>query len=468
MSVSQVTVVSGGPAGRRLRVLVIADSCNPEWESVPLVGWSHYHALTELVDTHLVTRNWNRPALDRAGLVEGRDYTAFNTDWLIDPVSRLVKRISGPSKGYAMLTALTTPAYLLMEQAVWRQFRAALRAGEYDLVHRITPLSAPVPSLLAARCRRLGIPFILGPMNGGLPWPKEFPNLQRQEGEFLSRLRGLYRLVPGYRRTRDAASAIMVGGASAMADLPQKWHGKAVYVPENGIDPARFPRPARRSAGSYRNRPLRAVFLGRLVPFKGCDMLIEAAAPLLLDGRMTLEIIGFGPERERLDAMVAERGLGAFVTFAGKLSHFDLADHLKHADVLTFPSVREFGGAVVLEAMAAGVVPLVVDYGGPAELVSPASGYLLPLGAREAIIASLRAALEVILADPGQLAEKSRRGVERAFGLFAWPAKARQTFEVYRWVLGQRRDKPDMGLPFLDPPDVATHAEPAPEAELTA
>ena len=441
--------IAGAP-GRRLRVLVIADSCNPEWESVPLVGWSHYHALTELVDTHLVTRNWNRPALDRAGLVEGRDYTAFDTDWLITPISNLVKRISGPSKGYAMLTALTTPAYLLMEQAVWRQFRAALRAGEYDLVHRITPLSAPVPSLLAARCRRLGIPFILGPMNGGLPWPKEFPTLQRQEGEFLSRLRGLYRLVPGYRVTRDAAAAIMVGGASAMADLPRKWHAKAVYVPENGIDPARFPRPALRSAESYRDRPLRAVFLGRLVPFKGCDMLIEAASPLLQAGRLTLEIIGFGPERERLDAMVADRGLGAFITFAGKLSHFDLADRLKHADVLTFPSVREFGGAVVLEAMASGVVPIVVDYGGPAELVSPASGYLLPLGRREAVIASLRATLEAILADPGQLAEKSRRGVDRAFGLFAWPAKARQTFEVYRWVLGQRPDKPDMGLPLAD------------------
>ena len=460
--------VPAGAPGRRLRVLVIADSCNPEWESVPLVGWSHYHALTELVDTHLITRNWNRPALDRAGLVEGRDYTAFNTDWLIDPVAKLVRRISGPSKGYAMLTALTTPAYLVMEQAVWRQFRGALRRGEYDLVHRITPLSAPVPSLLAARCRRLGIPFVLGPMNGGLPWPKQFPSLQRQEGEFLSRLRGLYRLVPGYRRTRDAASAIMVGGASAMADLSRKWRNKAVYVPENGIDPARFPRPLRRSADSYRNRPLRAVFLGRLVPFKGCDLLIEAAAPLLRDGRMTLEIIGFGPERERLDGMVAERGLDAFITFAGKLSHFDLADRLKQADVLTFPSVHEFGGAVVLEAMAAGVVPVVVDYGGPAELVSPASGYLLPLGDRDAVIAGLRATLAAILDDPGCLAEKSRRGVERAFGLFAWPAKARQTFEVYRWVLGQRPDKPDMGLPFPDPPDAARPAEPALEAALPA
>jgi glycosyltransferase involved in cell wall biosynthesis len=466
--ITAVTNCQGvGPDGRRLRVLVIADSCNPEWESIPLVGWSHYEALSRVVDTHLITRNYNRPALDRAGLVEGRDYTAFDTDWLVNPVARLVERISGPNKGYAMLTALTMPAYLMTEQMMWRRFRRALRAGEFDLVHRITPLSAAVPSLLAARCRRIGVPFVLGPLNGGLPWPKEFPELQRQEGEFLSRLRGLYRLVPGYRATRRAAAAIMVGGASAMADLPEKWRSKAVYVPENGIDPARFPRPALRSAEGYTNRPLRAAFLGRMVPYKGCDMLLEAAAPLLRSGRLVLDIIGFGPERERLDGMVAELGLGQSVTFAGKLSHFDLAPRLNRADLLTFPSVHEFGGAVVLEAMAAGVVPVVVNYGGPAELVSPASGYLLPLGDRAALIASLRATLEAILADPAQLAAKSRTGVDRAFGLFAWPAKARQTLEVYRWVLGQRADKPDMGLPFLDPAPVAQN-EAAPQPELVA
>jgi glycosyltransferase involved in cell wall biosynthesis len=101
--------------------------------------------------------------------------------------------------------------------------------------------------------------------------------------------------------------------------------------------------------------------------------------------------------------------------------------------------------------MAVGVVPVVVDYGGPAELVSPASGYLLPMAPREELILALRRQLESIVEDPGQLAEKSWRGVERVFALFAWPAKARQTFEIYRWVLGWRADKPDMGLPFKDP-----------------
>ncbi len=430
-------------------MLAIADSCNPEWESIPLVGWSHYHALAALADVHLVTRNWNRPALDRAGLVEGTDYTAIDTEALFKPVQALVTAISGPNKGFAMLTALGLPSYILLEYKLWRQFGTRLRAGAFDLVHRITPLSAAMPSPVAARCARIGVPFVLGPLNGALPWPEQFPTLQRQEGEWLSRAREAHRLVPGYRGTRRAAAAIMVGGASAWTDLPARYHPKTVYVPENGIEPSRFPRPPVRTAESYRGRPLRCVFLGRLVPYKGADMLIEAAHPLLAAGRMTLDVIGGGPEMPRLQAMAAS--LGDAVTFAGKTPHGELAPRLQRADLLTFPSVHEFGGAVVLEGMAAGIVPVVVDYGGPAELVSPGSGFKLPLGDRAAIVASLRAVLEAVLADPGQLAELSRRAAERAFGLFTWPAKAEQTMAVYRWALGQA-PKPDRGMPFVDPP----------------
>ena len=437
-------------AQRRLKILIIADSCNPDWESVALEGWSHWRALSELVDTHVVTRAWNREALNKRGLVEGQDYTTINTDALFNPAQDFVRWVSGPNKGWAMLTALTIPSYIAFEWLLWRRFRRALKASEYDLVHRITPLSPPMPSPIAARCRRAGVPFVLGPLNGGLPWPPQFPDLMKQEGEFLSKFRGLYRALPGYRATRQNAAAIIVGSASAKRDLAARWHGKAVYVPENGIDLSRFPRPVERSAESYLGRPLRAVFLGRLVPFKAADILLEAAAPLLRDNRLTLEIIGSGPEEPKLRAIIAELGLEKAVSWAGKIPHQEVAARLSGADLLTFPSIREFGGAVVLEAMAMGVVPVVVDYGGPGELLLPTSGYLLPMTERAGLIANLRTTLEQITVDPAQLATRSRLAVERAFTLFTWPAKARQTLEVYRWVLGLRKDKPDQPLPLPD------------------
>jgi glycosyltransferase involved in cell wall biosynthesis len=438
------------PAERRIRVLVIADSCNPEWESIPLVGWSHANALREYADVHIVTRSWNTPALVRAGLVEGRDFTAINTEALFNPMEKLVRWISGPNKGWAMLTALSIPSYLLLEHLLWRRLGARLRAGHFDLVHRITPLSPAVPSPISAYCRRVGVPFVLGPLNGGLPWPKTFPNLRRQEGEWLSRLRDGYRLLPGYRATRRRAAAILVGGACALTDLPKKWHHKTVYVPENGIELERFPAPLARSPESYVGRPLRLAFLGRLVPYKGADMLIEAAAPLLAEGQLTLEIIGFGPEREPLEALAMRLGLAARIAFTGKISHHDVAARFREADLFAFPSVHEFGGAVVLEAMAMGLVPIVVDYGGPAELVSPASGFAIPLGTRAEVIAGLREVLQRLVQSPEVLAPMSAQAVRRARGLFAWSAKARQTLEVYRWVLGRRAERPHVTMPLSD------------------
>jgi glycosyltransferase involved in cell wall biosynthesis len=429
----------------QIRALLIAEAANPELASVPLEGWSHARALAGAVEAHLVTQVRNREAIRRAGLAE-REFTCIDSERIARGVWRLSNLVRGGSgKGWTTVTALSAVSYLYFERLLWKEFGSRIQRGEFDVVHRLTPLSPTIPSPIAGRCARAGVPFVMGPLNGGVPWPAGFGAVRRREREWLSYVRGAYRLLPGYRATRRHAAALIVGSRDTLAQVPKRYWGKCVYIPENGVDPARFGIAACRAEGPA----LKVVFVGRLVAYKGADMLLEAAAPLVRAGRVRVEVIGEGPERPALEAMVAREGLACGVTLGGWIGHPELQHRMAAAQVFGFPSIREFGGAVVLEAMALGLVPVVVGYGGPAELVSARTGIAVPIGPRDRIVAGVRAALERLVANPALVAEMGRQARRRVHDLFTWDAKASQVRKVYEWVLG-RGPKPEFSAPLPD------------------
>lgn len=430
------------PSPEKYRVLVIAEAANPEWVSVPLVGWSHSRALAGVAEVHVVTHVRNAGAFARAGLVEGKDFTAIDSERVAKPLHRASELLRGGSgKGWTMVTAVASISYYYFERLVWKRFGAEIRAGKFDIVHRVTPLSPTTTSLIAGKCRKAGVPFVLGPLNGGVPWPREFDGARRREREWLSYVRDAYKLMPGYASTRRNAAAILAGSKHTLAQVPARYQEKCVYLPENAIDPNRFTLCASGPVSS----PLKLAFVGRLVPYKGPDMLLEAIVPLARAGLVRLDVLGDGPLMPELKAIVERENIGDAVTLAGWVEHGQLQHRLVQSDVFAFPSIREFGGGVVLEAMALGLVPVIVNYGGPGELVSPDTGYALPLGTRAQIIASFRETLERLARDPSGVRAMGERGRRDVFERFTWEAKARQVLEVYDWVTGKRTERPRFG-----------------------
>lgn len=433
---------AGQPAADRPRVLVLAEAANPEMVSVPLVGWSLTNALREVADIHLVTQIRNRDAIRRAGWVEGRDFTAIDSEAVAKPLWRLSQLLGvggKTNKGWTVKQAITVLSDAYFERLVWKQFGRRIAAGEWDVVHRITPLSPVKPSSAGRRAAKAGIPFVMGPLNGGVPWPDGYAAARAKERERLASLRGAVRLLPGRLATWRAAAAILAGSRHTAGEIAPTAAEKLIYLPENGIDPARF---GDRAAPGANGLPLRGVFVGRMVPYKMPDVLIEAAAPLIRDGALTLDLIGDGPLVDDLKAQAEALGIAGDVTFHGWVPHRDVGRVMAGCDLLTFPSIREFGGGVVLEAMALGLPPLVVDYAGPGELVEPGWGWTVPIGPRNQLVADLRRTLEAIVADPDRLAEKGAAGRARIEAMFSWSRKAAQIREVYDWVTGRRPDRP--------------------------
>jgi glycosyltransferase involved in cell wall biosynthesis len=424
-----------------MRVLLIAEAANPEWVSVPLVGWSLCHAISQTTSAHIVTQVRNREAFLRAGLRETVDFTAVDTESIAKPMLRLASMLGGSgNKGWTAITAFQSLAYYAFERAVWRTFEGRIKKGEFDVVHRVTPVSPTAPSTLARRCARAGVPFVMGPLNGGLAWPPGFEGRRRSEREWLSYVRALYKLMPGYSSARKHSAAIIVGSEATRGQLPKKYLHKTFLLPENGVDLARF--------GSRRTRrasaPLTAVFIGRIVPYKCPDVLLKAGAQLIRAGKLRIRIVGDGPFLAHLQALVMAEGIGDGVDFLGWLPHTEVQSILVESDVLVLPSIREFGGGVVLEAMACGVPAIVADYGGPAELVTANTGLKIRFNSEQSLEDGLREVLQSLADEPATLDRLGDQAWTYVREEYSWQAKAKKILNIYRTVLQ------DHGAPSKD------------------
>jgi glycosyltransferase involved in cell wall biosynthesis len=116
------------------------------------------------------------------------------------------------------------------------------------------------------------------------------------------------------------------------------------------------------------------------------------------------------------------------------------------ADVLVFPSVRDFGGGVVFEALAVGAVPVVVDFGGPGDIVHPEVGYKVPLTNESEVVSEIEKILVNLAGNRDLLDGLRQHGMSYAQDSLTWDAKARRVTEILNWVL-RRGPKPELPPP---------------------
>ena len=275
----------------RLRVLILGSECNPEQVSIPLVTFNHSAALAKLHDVTLVARSTNEEALRRAN-APFRALEVIRTPRLDRIFSWGFRKIFKSNYDRQALTAFRYPFAVAFEWYAWRQLRRRIRAGEFDVVLRIVPLTAVLPSPFAFFLRKGPVPFVIGPLNGGFPWPSGFSQLKKQK-EWVSGLRKVYRHLPFAKSTYTHATAIIVASSQTYSEFA-KYSDKLFFVPENGIDPSICcGRPRQKQPGA----PLQLIFVGALVPRKACDLGIRAAVPLLRNGTAHFTVVGDGREK---------------------------------------------------------------------------------------------------------------------------------------------------------------------------
>jgi glycosyltransferase involved in cell wall biosynthesis len=424
----------------RLRILVLAPDANPESISVNLVCYRHAEALAQLHQVTLVGRSCHEEPLRRAhGPFHAIE--AISMPWLDRIFAWSVRWIFKNNFHSRALTAFSYPFSIAFEWYAWRRMRTRTIAGEFDLVLRLSPIISVIPSAFPFFMRNYAIPFIVGPINGGLPWPQGFSQADNQKA-WIDNLRNLYRFLPFTRSTYRRAAAIIAGSSQTYAEFAA-YREKLFFVPENGLTRSLCSGAPRRCE---RNSKLELIFVGNLVPYKACDLALRAAAPFLRNDLTHFTVVGDGPERNRLEQLTKSLGIEKAVSFCGMLNHTEAMQQLRSADVLVFPSVREFGGGVVFEALAAGAVPLVADFGGPGDIVHAEVGYKVPLTNENDVVVEMEKILTELVHNRDRLEMLRRQGMVYAREDLTWDAKAQIVTQIMQWVIA-RGPKPVLPPP---------------------
>ncbi|MGI8984573.1 MAG: glycosyltransferase family 4 protein [Acidimicrobiales bacterium] len=304
-------------------------------------------------------------------------------------------------------------------------------------------------------------------------------------GTYVARLtRRLRQLTPDLVHTNSLKSALYGGAAARLASIPAVWHvrdritddympasacrmvkaaarilptaviansratlatlgragvGGAVIASPLGSSPAESARPS--TAG-----PLRVGMVGRLDPWKGQHVFLDAFAKAFPSGREEAVIVGaslFGDNgyERQLQRQAADLGIAGRVDFRGFRDRME--DELDRLDVLVHAStIPEPFGQVVVEGMAVGLAVVAADAGGPAEVIEDGvNGMLCPPGDTGA----MAAALQRLAADSALrhgLGEAARARAEN----FTPARIAPQVMDVYERTLANRRAPAGRGL----------------------
>jgi rhamnosyl/mannosyltransferase len=285
-----------------------------------------------------------------------------------------------------------------------------------DIIHMHMPNPAAAFAYITSRCR---IPLVLTHHSDTMGRA----NIRRLSDPFVqAAMRRASRIIVTSKRYADTSIEL------------EKHLDKTTVVPL-GIDPSKFEQVEQETVRNIQSKygPRLVIAIGRLVPFKGFEILIRA----MQNVPVNLLLIGDGPLRGHLEAIARECGVSGQVFFAGEIDNSQIVNYLSAADVFAMPSISraESFGIVQLEAMAAGV-PVVntnIDSGVPDVSLDGITGITVP----PADPCSLAQALTSLLTDRELRLKMGEAGKARVRREFSMKQMSMRTMRIYEEILGR-------------------------------
>ena len=413
---------------KRLRILVSAYACNPAGSlqlhpGEDLTGWRLVEQLGRFHDLWVISHSYNKPGVESARSTA----TDGSPRFFFVELPRTLKWLYRVEFGQRIY-------YYLWQIKAWRVARRLYKEIEFDIAHHVTFGNDWIASYIGAF---LPVPFVWGPVGGGQRTPKLLRSEYSIYGRFAEDIRNIAqwfgRRDPVRRRAIKRAKAILVCNRETRDLVPELFRDKTVFFPVNGISRDDIlPGPV----GARGARVFRILTAGRLHRLKGFVLAIRAFGRFASErpGARML-IIGKGPEEGRLKRLIKEMGLDDSVRIQDWLPRNEVLKAMQSSDVFLFPSFRDGGGAVVVEAMASGLPVICLDSGGPGSHIRAEWGIKVSPSDPDRVALEMGCALRTLHDDEGFRASLGEAARKRAVEYYLWDALGDRLLEIYRSIV---------------------------------
>lgn len=419
-----------------MNVLLSAYACRPDRGSESGLGWNWAKATARRYRTWVITASVNRPAIEAAGELPGASFVY----------------VDEPMVGLRGTRVLQWIPYYLWQVAAYRRAVSLHRDVGFSLCHHVTLASWRVPSLLW----RLPAPLVWGPVGGGQVAPSGFGRTLGPTGRGIEGVRRVFQAVsrhdPLVRATLRRAAVVLAANSPTKALLRAMGRADAEQLLETAAPDAMIAGPL---PDAQRGSRLEVLWVGKFEPRKALPLLLDAIARLdgVTDAHLT--VVGAGSEAARWRRAAHRLGVEHRVRFTGALPLTETLRLYRDADVFVFTSLRDTSGNVLLEAMAAGVPVVALDWAGTRDIVDESCAITVRPTSPDQVAGDLAAALSRLAADPALRRRLSEAGRRRVQERFTWQNLSDAMSCVYDRALAARAHRAALG------PDASGGAPPA-------
>lgn len=390
-----------------MKILLSAFACAPNVGSEGGVGWRWALELAKWHEVTVVTDVTRRDAIETelaSKPVANLRFVFFRPRWL--------SRVPLNSTTAQLL-------YTAWQFALLQFSRALHKSNSFDVAMHISYGVFRHPSFLGW----LGIPFIFGPLGGGEDAPlrlkRSIKGREKLKEIVRSLINKLALIDPFLWLAYARADVILVKTEDTRRALPWPFRQRAQVFPEIGFDAIGDIAPPVRHA----DEPLRVLFAGRLLGWKGAHLAIRAVALAMRRGiEIEFSLVGRGPFEAELRRVAHEAGVHDRIRWVSQMPQQDLFALYETMHCFLFPSLHDSSGNVVIEAQAKGLPVICLDIGGPATLVTPDTALVVATrGVSEsAVIDRLADALVTLAGDETRRFEMGRMAAARVAATMRW------------------------------------------------